>query len=365
MGTIRPLALLASFCALVVCLTSGCQTTALRVSTTAQAQSVTEFYYQQVLQNLAYLHDHPEGLPFFSAAGQGQTSINDTTGFTDQLNWNLLTAGAGLVGAMRLEQQTGMLTASRLSTQLWTTQTTTAPDRLTLMRCAYLSVLGCNGLECLQTLNAFYGPPYSPCEDPNYGPPDSAYRVLHPGWCFICKRSCVPKWACKVAYCGDTAAWVPPGEGMQALAEFTKVILDMASAADGGHLEAQITTLRAKAKDLSELLKNDPLKPYLGTGGTAAIPEKVGKMNWTATVELQQEYVNTLIQLERAILRKQIALTTDPTLQKQLCVRLQALSICPTSYDGTDCPRVVPYSKPVLQPRLNLNLVPVYVNPPG
>ena len=147
---------------------------------------------------------------------------------------------------------------------------------------------------------------------------------------------------------------------MQALAEFTKVILDMASAADGGHLEAQITALRAKARDLSELLKNNPLKS----------DTEVATQSKPITDELRREYAETLIQLERAMLHKQIAVTPDPT---QLCNRLHALSLCPpppggtsaTPPGGTSCPGVVPYSKPVLQPRLNLNLVPVYVNPPG
>jgi hypothetical protein len=393
-------AFLALLCAAFACFNSGCQTTALRVSTTAQAQSVTEFYYQQVLQNTAYLSQHPDGLPFFSAAGQGQTSINDTVSATDMFGFDVLSSAAtgftGLLGHMLLDKQYTTLTGSRLSTQLWTTQTTTAPDRLALMRCAYLSVLGCNDPPCMQTLNAFYGPRYSPCPplnpsapDPDFSP-DPAYNVLVPGWCFICKRSCVPKWACKVGYCGDTAAWVGPGQGMQALSDFTKVILDIASAADGGHLEAQITALRAKAKDLSEILKNDPLKtvessrrplvptaePGPTTGSapksgsapkTTPDPSDFGNVGQPATIELQREYLETLVLLERAILHKQLALTTDENVRKRLCARLQGLSkLCPDSPGANaDCIHPAPYLQPALQPRLNLNLVPVYVNPPG
>jgi hypothetical protein len=359
-------AFLALLCVAFVYLASGCQTTALRVSTTAQSQSVTEFYYAEILENLACLSQHPERLPYFSAAGQGQTSINDTVSATDMFGFDVLSSAAtgftGLLGHMLFDKQYTTLMGSRLSTQLWTTQTTTAPDRLALMRCAYLTVLGQNDSECTNLLRAFYGIP-----DPRYGiPVDPAYRVLRPGWCSICKRSCVPKCACKVGYCGDTAVWVGPGPMMQSLADFTKVILDIASAADGGgHIEAQITALRAKAKDLSELLKYDADKNI-----PPKFPE-IGYMTKKATAELEQQYVETLVQLEMATLEKRLALAygSNGALFAKLKARYDAIKgTCPgleSDQSNRDCIHVEPYAAPVLAPRLNLNLVPVYVNPPG
>ena len=380
MGNIRSLsAIIKLLCLVFACLACGCQTTALRVSTTAQSQSVTEFYYQQVLQNLAYLHDHPDGLPFFSVAGQGQTAIGDTVSFADQLGWDLFT-GAGLVGRFLFDKQYGTFTGSRLSTQQWLTQTTIAPDRLALMRCAYLSVLGCGDPECPRTLCAFYGP-----IDPVWG-------ALRPSWCFVCKRSCVPKWACHVGYCGDTAAWVPAGQ-MGRLSEFTKAILDVASVAagNGSHIDAQITVLRAKAKDLGELLKNRQFESAgnSDTNDRSGADKKIESnpdpnrgirndafkthdadvvtMNSVGLTELQKAYVETVLQLEVAMLDKQWAETRSDTIKQALWRRRQRLiSSCPELPESANCKLYVePSAAPVLSPRLPLNSGPVFLNPPG
>jgi hypothetical protein len=354
-------AFLALLYAAFACFNSGCQTTALRVSTTAQSQSVTEFYYQQVLQNMAYLHDNPNGLPYFSVAGQGQTAIGDTVSATDMVGFDVLSSAAtgftGLLGHLLLDKQYATLAGSRLSTQTWITQTTISPDRLALMRCAYLRVLGSPDPDCYRKLGQFLGPADPPCRTPR----NPSWDAMCPGWFFVCKRSAVPKqWACEVGYCGDTAVWVPAAY-QRYLSDFTRVILDMASVLNGNsHIEAAILTLRAQAKDLGDLLKYN----------NESQDQTVKKLNQLGMNELHQAYAETLIQLELAMLEKAFAETTDKIQRDDICKRIEAITgrtvPVKAGETGAGYERYVrPYAAPVLVPRLNLNLAPIYLNPPG
>jgi len=290
-------------------------------------------------------------------AGESRLESQQVTG-ADQLGWDLFSSGAGLVGHFLYSKEYTTLTGQRASTQTWITQTTTAPDRLDLMRCAYLSALGSPSNDCHDKLCKFYGDENVP------------WNALRPGWFFVCNRCDVPKkWACCIGYCGNKAVWVPT-EKMECLSAFTKVILDMASSlGTGSRLDAQIQALRSQAKDLGDLLKNykDPKDP------NAPKSAKVVAMNALGNEELKEAYAETLLELEAALLEKRISETKDPVLRKELCDRreniLAACGPAPVAYPGPpgQCHRYIEphFSAPIIQPRLNLNLAPVYlINPP-
>jgi hypothetical protein len=114
--------------ALIACAVDGCTSAQLRYSTVNQAETLTEIYEAQVLNNLAMFIEDPYALPHFAVANSGTLSITDF----GQLNSPSLNQFRQTIG----------LEGSRQAAEGWTLDPVRDPHRLTLMRCAYQRAVG-------------------------------------------------------------------------------------------------------------------------------------------------------------------------------------------------------------------------------
>jgi hypothetical protein len=109
----------------LVFLASGCTADRLRRSTGDQASTMTDFQYQQVLNNLALLSKDPYSLPWHLTIKTGTSQVSDTG-----------TAGLapGIVAIINTEP---ILTGSRAVVDQWGTSPVTDDTALQLLRTAY------------------------------------------------------------------------------------------------------------------------------------------------------------------------------------------------------------------------------------
>jgi len=101
----------------------GCTHTQLRWSTVKQADTLSDIYQQQVMDNLAmFVHDY-NALPYFAFPSSGAATIDDRGGI-----------GVGSLNAFRISTGANV---SRGVQQSWQLSPVTDPHKLALMRCAY------------------------------------------------------------------------------------------------------------------------------------------------------------------------------------------------------------------------------------
>lgn len=218
----------------------------LRERTVGQARTITDLYYQEIMDNIAMHAANPEALPYFSYPGTGGNSVQRTIAGFYQPAWNLVnyaTLGAATAYHYLFNQQTAQVNPSSQNIETWNTQPTSDPDKIQLMKFAYEKAFGViepghdNALRALlyeqnsddriealgptSVKTAQYGGLY-PKVKLDY------YSKVYPGWFSVGSKCDVPKEACYVGHCGKTYAWVMPTQTRD-LANFTLAILDIAT----------------------------------------------------------------------------------------------------------------------------------------
>ena len=237
----------------VVLSTTGCQTTMLRERTVEQARTITDLYYEQVMNNIALHAANPDALPYFSYPATGQNVIQRTATGSYQLGWDLITAAGSLFKRYLFDKQFAQVTASSQNGETWTTATTYDPDKVQLMKFAYDKAFGniipehdnalCNFMykpdsaDAVINCNACKGEKgisgggYGITNVPGF--PLDYYKKVYPGWFSVGSKHDVPKEACYVGHCGKTYVWVMPNQ-MPDLSNFTLAILDIATYQSAG-----------------------------------------------------------------------------------------------------------------------------------
>jgi hypothetical protein len=173
---------------------SGCAHHQLRFQTVQQANTLSQVYEQQVLDNLAMFAVKPNAIPFFAYTSEGGTSVD---------------SHAGAAAAAPLDPFFSILDleGARDSSEAWVLTPVADPTRLNLMQQAYQRALGLPGDPCHDwclELNKFRG------ENPPHCPEDCPITC---GWlCQSDRKRDIPKCRCKSygSYCG-TYVWVKPG----------------------------------------------------------------------------------------------------------------------------------------------------------
>lgn len=112
----------------------GCTHHQLRLNTVKQAQTLTNIYQQQVLDNLALFSQDPHAVPHFAVPSSGGSDVTDSGRIT----------GSPLIDFRRVVG----LTADRSMRESWTMQPVTDPDKLRRMRCAFQRAVGCPNVMC-------------------------------------------------------------------------------------------------------------------------------------------------------------------------------------------------------------------------
>ena len=111
-------------------LSSGCAHTHLRWNTVKQAQTLTDVYEKQVLDNLAMFACNPDALPYFAYPSQGSADVNDR-------------GSLGIVGDPRSSFFKQIdLDGTREMKGGWTLSPVTDANKLRRMQCAYQQAVG-------------------------------------------------------------------------------------------------------------------------------------------------------------------------------------------------------------------------------
>jgi hypothetical protein len=120
------------FVAILILCAPGCTADRLRRSAVDQASTMTDFQYQQVLNNIALLANDPNALPWHLTIKSGTSQVSDT-------------GTAGLApGIVILNNSEPFLTGTRSVVDQWGTAPVTDDTALRLIRNAYQRALGIN-----------------------------------------------------------------------------------------------------------------------------------------------------------------------------------------------------------------------------
>jgi len=218
---LRPGALGAALLAIALSL-PGCAThRALQRDTVAANFTVTDIYYQQVLNNLARFETNPGSMPSFSVVSAGTVNIQDSAGSSIQPNYSpTLTRGLQGGGALPILSLLFGVSAQRSVSENWSTQPVTDSDNIRRMRCAFQMVVGCESSpcdRCEERLKGFFA-----------ASTDTEECSLPRGWYGIGAKCDVPPDACYVGNYCDTYIWVMAPE-VDMLTRFTITVLDIAT----------------------------------------------------------------------------------------------------------------------------------------
>jgi hypothetical protein len=242
--------LLCILCLPAAFLIAGCQHLSLRNHTERQARTLTELQYSQVLDNIALFTQNPAALPFFSLAGQGQTSNNYAPSPTGGLGWDLLSFNNG-PPLFFFDKANLSMTGTFTSNEGWNTLSVLNPDALLLMRCVYQKVVGypvCD-CDCEKKLQDYFAG--HPCY----------LEAMRPGWYGVGRGCDVPRCAVFVGRYGCRYVWVT-ADGVDSLTRLSLAILDLATIAPPFILPdpraARIKQLTDIAKDLTSILSQYP-----------------------------------------------------------------------------------------------------------
>ncbi len=190
---------------------SGCANQQLRFSTLRQTSTLADIQETQVIENFARLAANPGALPFLSLANSGSATV------TDGGSGNLSFAGAHKV----FTSGTYGLGANRSVALNWGLAPLNNPDRLKVMKAAYLTVLDSTLVDPTDASKLSQVTD----RDPSY--------ALSSGWLETGTWWDVPKGAWRVGRCGKTYAWVRP-ENSENFTRFVLLMLDVASLQTGG-----------------------------------------------------------------------------------------------------------------------------------
>ena len=131
----------------LICLFSmGCTHHQLRYGTVKQADTLSDVFTRQVLDNLAQFSVEPNSIPHFAVPSEGANAVADTA-----------TVGGLALDAFRSSAVFG---GSRGATESWVLDPVRNPDRLRRMQCAYQKVFGICGdgcVDCCDVESEFFG----------------------------------------------------------------------------------------------------------------------------------------------------------------------------------------------------------------
>jgi hypothetical protein len=232
---------LSALCAIAACSLSGCAThRVLRKSTVAVNATLSDIYYEQVLNNVARFEANPDSMPSFAMVTAGTVNIEDshTGGFNPTYSPTLTRAMQG-GGALPILSMLFQTSASRSVTENWSTTPVTDSDNIRRMRCAFQLLVGSEESECGKCkarLEGFF-----------LGGTESFECALPRGWYQAGCKDDVPDNACHVAHYCDIYVWVTAA-GMDGLSRFTITIMDIAT----GEIHAPQRSVVRKYKGLPE-----------------------------------------------------------------------------------------------------------------
>lgn len=224
---------------------SGCQHLQLQRRTLAQASTLTDIQYTEVLNNLAMFSANPDALPFFSSTNTGSSTNQQTGEISPSLNWAFIASAA----TFRFDRIIAGFRGSRTSIGQWNTVSVLNPDQLLLMRYAYQRTLGYGDEAADVRLQEFYS------ARPDFMLP------MEPGWYCVGKRADVPRCAPYVGCYQGTYVWVKPG-GENNLTLLTLAILDLSNPSTVGRGKArpedELKYFQDQAKSLVDILSKNP-----------------------------------------------------------------------------------------------------------
>lgn len=207
---------------LVLISSPGCAThRSLHQHTVAANITVTDIYYQQVLNNVALFIDQPASMPSFSVVTAGTVNVQDQTGGTLTPNYSpTLSSQQQGGGALPILSILFGVSGSRTISENWSTTPVTDSDNIRRLRCAFQLLIGTEASECdrcTDRLKGFF-----------HGGTESFDCMLPRDWYGVGRKCDIPENACYVGNHCDTYVWVTP-DGVDGLSRFTITVLDIAT----------------------------------------------------------------------------------------------------------------------------------------
>ncbi|GAA5508022.1 hypothetical protein [Novipirellula caenicola] len=212
---------------LSLCSLSGCTARRLRIQSVQHAQTLSDIFQQQTLDNLAKFARDPNALPDFAIPTSGLSQVADTGEINGSLGWASRVFDSASLGGK----------GTRKTQADWTLKPISDPRKLERMRCLLQRAIAACGSSCRQGCpdcekslsKFFYG-------DSHYAGSSSTssevdLSCLHSGWfvvsCEKCAREKYDKCCLIGEHCG-TVVCVPRGEGSNQLSLLTIALLDIA-----------------------------------------------------------------------------------------------------------------------------------------
>lgn len=228
---------LCALCAVVACSLSGCAThRVLRKNTVAVNATLSDIYYEQVLNNVARFEANPDSMPSFAMVSAGTVNIEDQHGAGFNPNYSpTLTRAMQGGGALPILSMLFQTSASRSVTENWSTTPVTDSDNIRRMRCAFQLLVGREEADCDKCkarLEGFF-----------LGGTESFDCAMPRGWYQVGCKDDVPDNACYVGHHCDTYVWVT-ADGMDGFSRFTITVMDIAT----GEIHAPQRTVVRKYK---------------------------------------------------------------------------------------------------------------------
>lgn len=199
---------------LALCMTiltlGGCTHQQLRSTTRHVEGTLTDLYYQQVLDNLALFMTNPAAMPYFAVTSNGVVQVSDAGTLAYQFNNNPFGSPVGVASNFF-----GLGGGRTVSAQ-WALTPVHDPAKLAIMRCAYQLAVGAPQAtcgDCEQKVRAFF---------------DKDYGGIPQYWFYVGGKHDVPDCAKYVGRYCETYVWVMP-EHYDILTRFTLGVLDVAT----------------------------------------------------------------------------------------------------------------------------------------
>jgi hypothetical protein len=198
---------------------TGCTSFALEQNTLDQIQSSAEYRYKATLSCIATVAANSDSLPSFCVFSGGSTRVQDMEMLTSTTLWTRALAS--------FASETAMMSASRNTQPSWTLVPTADYTQLAALRSACQWILYGPERANMEFPGILDSPLQNPLPGPHFGVAERLRR-LPCGWLGFGQLKDVPVAACYKSHCGDKWVWVT-SEGMKGLADFTLVLLDIAT----------------------------------------------------------------------------------------------------------------------------------------
>ena len=249
-------------------LLGGCQThLQLCDNAVKMTNTLTEYNYQQVLDNVAMFVQNPSALPSVALLNAGTANVSDQKAYSGNANYApTLTFHQQGGGALPILTLLFNPSVQRVTTENWSLVPIIDTDHLRRIRCAFqLLVIDGETTECDQCrarLATYFlgdGQDWEEC-------------IIPHGWYQVGHKKDVPKDACYTGCYESCYVWVTP-DGLEGLTRFTMTVLDLMTGkarlptktvvktykADGALETRQETTTEIDQEALAKLRKEaDP-----------------------------------------------------------------------------------------------------------